>query len=686
MKSLKTKLIVLFILVGMIPLLVSAYVGNRKTSTEMEKQIFNELNAIKTIKKNQIESYFNERYGDIQFLAKSLIVKEGMLEFEKTYYQGGLNSSDYKRIDNTYGKLLENYLELYGYYDIFLIDIKGEIVYTVFKEVDLGTNLINGAHKDSGLAQAFKVGMDRLNIADFLYYEPSKEPASFVAVPIMDGDKKIGVLAFQLSLGQINGIMQERSGMGESGESYIIGKDNMMRSDSRFSEESTVLVQKIDTESANLAIGGSEGSLIVPDYRGISVLSAYAPIEIDGLDWSMLVEIDESEAFHEVVAVQNLNIIIAVIGFIAIGILAFFMAISVTKPIIRMTGILKDISEGDGNLTKRVDVNGGDEVGIMAVYFNKFADSVHNIVKSAKEISAENLEASDHISSILDQLSLSAEEVAKASTDVASGATTQTHEGANIMDHITENNEQVHKGVTSIGETKTLSNQATTYAKEGVEAIENAVSQFKSIADAIDFARESIENLNKRTNEIGNMVEIITGISSQTNLLALNASIEAARAGEHGKGFAVVADEVRKLAEETEIATTKIGSLITDIQSETSVNVNTMNSNVENVNNQIDIIEFGRKAIIRINESVSNSAGKVDDISSVFDIVSSKTDEITSSFENMLEVVSNTSAASEEVAASVQEQVAAIQEVSSLMFSLKEKSVQLSDEMSKFIL
>lgn len=192
-----------------------------------------------------------------------------------------------------------------GYYDFFLISPEGDILYSVEKEADFGTNLSTGPWRHSGLADVYQRALalaldDAVVISDLGAYGPSGyAPAMFMARVMKDRqDEILGVLAFQLPTDSIRNIMQFHAGMGDSGETYLVGEDRLMRSPSRFSEQSTVLKQKVTTEAVERALNGERGVMITADYRGVPVLSAYDSEKIDAVRWAILAEIDRDEVLR----------------------------------------------------------------------------------------------------------------------------------------------------------------------------------------------------------------------------------------------------------------------------------------------------------------------------------------------------------------------------------------------------
>jgi methyl-accepting chemotaxis protein len=222
------------------------------------------------------------------------------------------DQTKYSRLHDELHPIVRSYLEKFGYYDIFLVDPEtGDIVYSVFKELDYGTSLIDGPYANTNFGEAFRAandatGKDAVVLVDYKQYPPSYQaPASFIASPIYDGDEKVGIAMFQMPIDRLNAIMAERAGLGETGETYLVGPDLLMRSDSYLDPENHSVAAsfrhpekgKIDTEAVRASLAGKSGTDVVLDYNGSPVLSAYCPVEIGGLTWGLLAEIDVAEAF-----------------------------------------------------------------------------------------------------------------------------------------------------------------------------------------------------------------------------------------------------------------------------------------------------------------------------------------------------------------------------------------------------
>ncbi len=276
------------------------------------------------------------------------------------------DGSAYSLVHNIFHPVIRSYLKEFEYYDIFLIDASsGDIVYSVYKEIDFATNLKRGPHSNSNLATAFEgalaTGQTKgVKLTDFAPYVPSYNgPASFIASPIFDGNELIGVLAFQMPISTIDAIMQEGSELGTTGEAYLVGADGLMRSQSRFSEENTILDTEVDTDAVAGVKGNDEGAGVMEGYRGNTVLASYAPLDIAGLDWGIVAEIEESEAFGQLASLQMLlsstsvggALLAVVLGFL---IAAFFFRQLGEEPT-RLVEIADSIASGNYDLDLSTD-------------------------------------------------------------------------------------------------------------------------------------------------------------------------------------------------------------------------------------------------------------------------------------------------------------------------------------------
>ena len=194
------------------------------------------------------------------------------------------------------------------------------------READFATNVVDGKWKDTDLGNAFRAArdnpqVDALNLFDFRPYAPSNDaPAGFVSTPILDDEGELkGVLALQMPIDRMNSVMQVTSGMGETGETYIVGQDLLMRSDSRFSEESTVLKRTVDTQAVNTALSGESGVGHMLDYQGAKVVSAYAPLEFLGVRWAVLSEAKVDEVMAAVASARNRSMLIGAMVLVCVA-------------------------------------------------------------------------------------------------------------------------------------------------------------------------------------------------------------------------------------------------------------------------------------------------------------------------------------------------------------------------------
>lgn len=629
--KMSTKLPALVLLVNILAAGVTGVLAVVQGDDALEASANERLAAISEDRVHQLSDYLESIRQDAGLLAANETVVEALRLFEQSMAQLGSEAtqrlrqvyadenqyplgerhrlidagdgSEYSAAHARFHPWFAQLVEERGYYDFFLVDREGNIVYSVHKEADFATNVFTGEWRDTGLAEVFNAVLDRfepgrLALTDFDHYAPSNNvPAGFLAAPIFDENgSEQGALVLQMPIGRINAIMQSTAGMGETGETYIVGADWLMRSDSRFDDATTILSRRVDTEAARLALAGRSGVITADDYRGVPVMSAYAPFSFMGVDWAVLAEIDLAEVSAPIAAMGRMMLFAVLAVSSIIAVLGFLFGRTITGPIGTMTMAMKRLATND--LTVEVPARGrSDEIGAMAASVQVFKENALEMKRLSEERAAERMrlqkERQEEVEQLADRFQSS---IGRIVEDISSAAR-QMQSTADAMSSIAEETNSQATTVAAASEQASHNVQtvasATDRLNASVQEIATQVTQSNTIvAEAVlqsDGARERMQRLAGATQNIGEVVKLITAVAEQTNLLALNATIEAARAGEAGRGFAVVAQEVKALANQTATATGDISRQIADVQGATRESVAALDS-IANTIRSIDEI------------------------------------------------------------------------------------------------
>ncbi|HUW49480.1 MAG TPA: methyl-accepting chemotaxis protein [Sulfuricella sp.] len=291
-----------------------------------------------------------------------------------------------------------------------------------------------------------------------------------------------------------------------------------------------------------------------------------------------------------------LGLMIPVILFIYL-----FITRSVTMPLQKVSHGLCDIAEGEGDLTRRLEVEGTDEIGETAIAFNAFMDKLQAIIR---EVQA----STDHVLS-------TAASLASVSVQVAANSRQQSEEAYDMATKVEIMTFNIDSVAGQAEQVQAVSAESSNLSTHGSGVIHSAAAEMGKITEAVNESSAIIQDLGQQSNQISAIVNVIKEIADQTNLLALNAAIEAARAGEQGRGFAVVADEVRKLAERTSKSTQEITEMIGKIQHGTAMAISSMEAGVERVNVGASLAHQAEEAINQIKSGVQQVVEAVSDIS-----------------------------------------------------------------------
>jgi len=620
--GLRARLIVLIAFICAVCILAVAFISTNKSKTALMNMAQDQLESSSITMKSQIESYLSSSKVFTERLAKNRLVEGLFIAYEGAFYGGGFSTdkdekiitSTYTSNEKLYGERTRNLAKDFGFSNIMLGSVNGQILMTSLADKKynfLGRSITKGLLKGSNLTGCFNAALNgkknTVHFADFQLYKSSKHVHSFLCKKISaefdhedegiyKGDT-LGVVIAELSNTTLAAITGQRTGMGKTGQTYLIGPDNKLRSDFSINKDKYNMrnsFQKnllIKTKSVTSALKKKQGINNIVGPNESDVMSVYSPLTVFGNTWAFIAEKDLEEITSPVTDMIIFISIGAVILFAIILVIGLFVARVISSPII----------SANDNLTN---------------------------------VSSDVAENSEKIKSYSGSLN-----------DYSGELSSSIQETVTTMDELTQ---MVNKNLDNVQQSETMSQRSQQVANDGLDTVKSMLNAMNDINLTNENIGTEMDEINKQMieiisviEEIANKTTVINDIVFQTKLLSFNASVEAARAGEHGKGFSVVAEEVGNLA-------TASGKAATEISDMLSSSVSKVQTIIDTTKNKIDAATSGGKEKVEVGQKVAKECGE-------------KLEEILSNVNQVNQTVSEVKLASDEQAAGIKEVSKAMQ-------------------------
>ncbi len=436
-------------------------------------------------------------------------------------------------------------------------------------------------------------------------------------------------------------------------------------------------IKRSPDKSLNLKVA-SEGSRLL-EIRNLNYIVGWTKLPNKG--WIVLQAQPLFYLHKQLKLLVRRITMIVVISLVAIFFIAIFFARSVTLPISQVVSILKDIAQGEGDLTRHLNIQTNNEISLLSTWFNKFVDSILRIVSQVRDASLNVTSSAQELSLVAEDINAGTEEISAATEEVTSGAEVQNKrvmETSRTLEEMGELMAEVRRQAERLGE---ASRRADEVAKAGGEAVGEMVAKMDRIREVTDRSSYIVERLGERSQQIGKIVSIITELARRTDMLALNAAIEASKAGDYGRGFAVVAEEVRSLADSSGSSALQIRKIVSHIQEETEEVISSMKRGVVEV-------EEGREVVAKTGEALQQIVDMVREMATMIEQIRASVQGQVQSAQRVVKAIDEVSVIAEENASSASQVSATIEEqvrLTERMVAFSEGMEQMSDNLRKLV-
>lgn len=670
--TLGTMMAVMTVPAAAIPALAIGVLAILATRGEAESLQTERLVDTEHVRSERIQDWFADIRVEIETVGR-LDQTAAAFEDYLAAYPAGVASPEYQATQARHDAALRALAQRFNYYDVFLITPSGDVVYTVAHEPDFATNLASGPWRDSALAEAWSEARSgKTWVTDYQKYEPSKGiPAAFMGTPIQRDGTTLGVMVVQLNIDEVNALASDEVGLGKTGDAYIVGKDRLFRTQSRHIKDNTILTTRLDLPEVDDALAGKAGWTRSVS-EGESVFSAYGPLDIDGLDWALVVDIDDSEVFAASNAARNEMLLATGVLLALAASVGLVLSRRLVAPLTDVQAIAQEMAAGD--FTNEPQVVSDDEIGAVASGFRDVRRSVLRVVTEfeaqIKRIEqgklVERTDVSDYqgafkqmmqgFNTSLDLLCTPLREVASAADDVSRAAREISAGNESIAQGTTEQAASLEETAASLEEIAGMTRRNADNTKEARGLAIRARTSAEAGDGAMSEMLKAMNDIRVSSTNTAEIIKDINQIAFQTNLLALNAAVEAARAGEAGRGFAVVAEEVRNLALRSKQAAQRTEELIRV---------------------SVDLTANGEALSQRVKVNLTDIVGSVGRVNDIVAEIAAASDEQATGVTQVSKAVTQMDAVVQQSAASAEQSASAAQEMS-------QRAAALQDSVARF--
>ncbi|GAX34956.1 sensor histidine kinase [Nodularia sp. NIES-3585] len=411
------KLILWFLIIALLPLTKVTCLNYYIASSSQKKESENNLIAMADNKAKWLENYINERKNNATAITQIPNIIDAVEKYQRVFERFGINSQAYEEVDAEYKTFIGNYLEIFGYSDIFLISQAGDAIFSVKRDPEFGSNFYTGTYKDYELAKVFDRAktLMQVEISNFGYHLDPREPVAFIAAPIFKGEIIIGVLVLKLNNQEFNKVVNNYIGLGKTGETIVVSQidetivfTSPTRHDPNAAFNRTINVNQQKSYPLNQASQGMKGFGITLDYRGQKTIAAWR--YLPSLNSGLLVKMDTAEAFASLNTLRNIIIILIIITLILVIFAAIVVAKSISKPVIELTDVVKQLAKG--NFYQKAQVITNDEIGQLAKSFNYMAENLEESFETIKLRELELAAANEKLAVLLTDLEQKAQQLA----------------------------------------------------------------------------------------------------------------------------------------------------------------------------------------------------------------------------------------------------------------------------------